>query len=67
MAAYALLGILLVPILGIGLYPEPVIQLTDMAAEGLLAPSGFIEAVFPEEAAALELPAGEVETEEVAE
>lgn len=67
MAAYALLGILLVPILGIGLYPEPVIQLTDMAAEGLLAPSGFIEAVFPEEAAAFEVPAGEVETEEVAE
>jgi len=52
MAGYALLGVLLIPILGIGIYPEPIIHLTDMAAEGLVSPGGFVEAVFPNEAAA---------------
>ncbi len=47
---YAVLAVLLVPVLVLGLYPEPIIQIADRAAAGLLAPAGFIESVFPGEA-----------------
>ncbi|MEO9611691.1 MAG: Na+/H+ antiporter subunit D [Nitratireductor sp.] len=44
---YAILAGLLVPALWIGVYPEPVLQLAQLAAAGLTDPSAYLEAVFP--------------------
>ena len=44
---YALLATLSVPILLLGLYPEPAIAIAMMAGEGVLSPAAYIEAVFP--------------------
>lgn len=44
---YAILLTLVAPILLIGVYPEPLLNLADAAAAGLLRPSVYIEAVFP--------------------
>ncbi len=47
--AFAALGALMVPIVLIGLFPEPFIRLADAAASGLLDASGYVRAVFPGE------------------
>jgi multicomponent Na+:H+ antiporter subunit D len=44
---YAILAGLLVPALWIGVYPEPVLQLAQLAAAGLTDPTAYLEAVFP--------------------
>ncbi|MVA99852.1 Na+/H+ antiporter subunit D [Nitratireductor sp. CAU 1489] len=44
---YAILAGLLVPAVWIGVYPEPVLQLAQLAAAGLTDPSAYLEAVFP--------------------
>ncbi|MBD0415930.1 Na+/H+ antiporter subunit D [Oryzicola mucosus] len=44
----AVLLLLLVPVLLVGLYPEPVIAMSGSAAKGLLDPSAYIQAVFPQ-------------------
>ncbi|QDZ01090.1 Na+/H+ antiporter subunit D [Nitratireductor mangrovi] len=44
---YAVLVALLVPALVLGLYPEPVLQLAQAAADGLIAPAPYLDAVFP--------------------
>ncbi len=41
--------VLMVPILAIGLYPEPLIRLAGTAAAGLVDPGGYIATVFPGE------------------
>ena len=38
---------LLVPLFAFGVYPEPLMALTNSAAEALLVPSTYIDAVFP--------------------
>jgi multicomponent Na+:H+ antiporter subunit D len=43
---YAILFALIVPILLIGVYPEPLLRLSDAAATGLLDPATYIDAVF---------------------
>jgi multicomponent Na+:H+ antiporter subunit D len=45
---YMSLVLLLLPILWIGLYPEPVIRIADEATAVLLDPSRYVGAVFPE-------------------
>lgn len=45
---YAAIGVILVPVALLGLYPEPAMRLSDAAAAGLLDATGYIEAVFPE-------------------
>jgi multicomponent Na+:H+ antiporter subunit D len=45
------LGILLVPMLALGLWPEPFLQIADLAAAGLLEPAGYLGGVFPGEGA----------------
>lgn len=49
--AYAALAILLVPILAMGLWPEPFLQVAQRAAEGLIDPVAYIGGVFPSEVA----------------
>ncbi|MDI6026546.1 Na+/H+ antiporter subunit D [Corticibacterium sp. UT-5YL-CI-8] len=44
----AVLLLLLLPVLLVGLYPEPVIAMSVSAARGLLDPSAYIQAVFPQ-------------------
>ncbi len=44
---YAVLAMLAVPMIAIGVYPEPFMRLASAAAAGLLDPSGYIHAVFP--------------------
>ncbi|WP_157015058.1 Na+/H+ antiporter subunit D [Mesorhizobium xinjiangense] len=44
---YMVLGMLALPMIAIGVYPDPFMQLADVAAAGLLDPSGYIQAVFP--------------------
>lgn len=46
-AAYFPLMLILVPVLLLGLYPEPVIALADRATQSLLAPGAYVDAVFP--------------------
>lgn len=45
--AYATLGILCVPVLAIGIYPEPFLAVARLAAAGLLDPATYIGTVFP--------------------
>lgn len=45
---YLALAAIMVPVALLGLYPEPAIRLSDAAAAGLLDPSSYIGAVFPE-------------------
>jgi multicomponent Na+:H+ antiporter subunit D len=49
---YGALLVLLVPTLLIGLYPEPVIQIADEAARGLLDAGSYVGVVFPAEGGA---------------
>lgn len=45
---YIALGVLALPVLLIGLYPEPVIAVAERAAAGILDSSTYIGSVFPE-------------------
>ncbi len=45
---YAAILAILVPVAILGIYPEPAMLLTDAAAAGLLEPSSYVEAVFPQ-------------------
>jgi len=45
---YVTLGILAVPVLFMGLYPQPVINIAEQAAGGILDASTYIGTVFPE-------------------
>lgn len=45
---YLALAAIIVPTVVLGVYPEPAIQLSDAAANGLLDATAYIEAVFPE-------------------
>lgn len=47
---YTALAVLSVPVVLLGLYPEPFIRLADTAAAGLLDASAYVGAVFPAEA-----------------
>jgi multicomponent Na+:H+ antiporter subunit D len=49
-AGYGTLAALCLPLLVLGLYPDPLIGLADRAAAGLLDPSAYVESVFPAEA-----------------
>jgi multicomponent Na+:H+ antiporter subunit D len=49
--AYAALAILLAPILAMGLWPEPFLQVAQRAAEGLIDPVAYVGGVFPSEVA----------------
>lgn len=44
---YTALGALSIPVVVLGLYPEPVIRVANLAAAGLLDASAYIGAVFP--------------------
>jgi multicomponent Na+:H+ antiporter subunit D len=46
---YVMLAVLALPVLLMGLYPQPVIDLSERAASGILDASGYIGAVFPAE------------------
>lgn len=46
-SAFAAVLIVSVPVVLIGLYPEPLIELTNAAARGLLDPAGYVGTVFP--------------------
>ncbi|MFC5583995.1 Na+/H+ antiporter subunit D [Nitratireductor kimnyeongensis] len=48
---YVSMALLCVPIILLGVYPEPFIRVAEAAASGLLDASGYIGAVFPAEAA----------------
>lgn len=45
---YASLAALMLPILALGLYPEPFINVAEAAAAVLVDPTGYVGAVFPE-------------------
>jgi multicomponent Na+:H+ antiporter subunit D len=45
--AFGSLIMLTIPILLLGLFPEPFIRMADAAAAGLLDPSAYLRAVFP--------------------
>jgi multicomponent Na+:H+ antiporter subunit D len=47
---YVTLAVLALPVLLMGVYPQPVIDLSERAASGILDASGYIGAVFPAEA-----------------
>lgn len=46
-SAFAALAILCVPVALLGLYPEPLIEVANMAARGLLDPAAYVGNVFP--------------------
>jgi multicomponent Na+:H+ antiporter subunit D len=47
LSGYVPLGILLAPIVLFGVYPEPLLRISMLAAAGLIDPAGYIGAVFP--------------------
>lgn len=47
LVGYVSLGVLTAAAFAIGIYPEPLVGMADMAAAGLLDASGYIDAVFP--------------------
>lgn len=46
-SAYLPLVLVVLPILALGIYPQPAIAVAEQAARSLLAPMAYIEAVFP--------------------
>lgn len=46
--AYLALGVLILPILVMGLYPDPFIKVAGEATAGILDASGYIQSVFPQ-------------------
>jgi multicomponent Na+:H+ antiporter subunit D len=46
---YLSLGALTIPVIAIGLYPQPFISIAAVAATGILDASGYVGAVFPQE------------------
>src|SRR5690606_10309229 len=51
--AGALVGLTLLTVV-VGIYPEPVMRVTDSIASELLAPAGYVDSVFPPEQVAPE-------------
>ena len=47
LVGYVSLGVLTAAAFAIGIYPEPLVRIADVAAAGLLDASGYIDAVFP--------------------